>query len=140
MSSIKGMGRISPESRTFELDTYDRAGEFDADKTVHAKMLLELRWEDDAKAQTDEFPALFAPDFGTVIGYFPGSFVASPVSLFHPAENGRGFKYWYAYVDEAAKNEAGSNGIAYHAAVTLPDFVSSPMRVTGRIIYRLYKP
>lgn len=140
MNILKGMGTISPASRTFRLSTYDRAGEFDADKTVHAKMLLELRWVDEAKARTAEFPALFAPDFGTVIGYFPSTFVSSPASLLHPAENGQGFTYWYAFVDEAAKNEPGEGGIAYHAGVTLPDFVTSPMRVTGRIIYKLVAP
>lgn len=140
MNIIKGMGTVSPEQRTFRLSTYDRAGAFDADKTVHAKMLLELRWVDEAKAKTDEFPALFAPDFGTAIGYFPSSIVSSPVSLLHPAENGQGFTFWYAFVDEAAKNEPGEGGIAYHAGVTLPDFVSSPMRVTGRIVYRLVSP
>ncbi|MCC6622510.1 MAG: hypothetical protein IT385_14695 [Deltaproteobacteria bacterium] len=137
---IKGMGVISPERPTFRLSTYDRAGEFDADKNVHAKMLVEVRWVDEAKARVGELPALFAPDFGTAIGYFPATFVASPVSLFHPAENGQGFTFWYAYVDQAAKNEAGGNGIAYHAGATLPDFVSSPMRVTARIIYGLYAP
>jgi len=140
MNTIKGLAIVSPQHPSFMLDTYDRAGTFDADKTVHAKMLLELRWVDAAKARTDEFPALLAPDFGTLFGWFPAQFVASPVSLFHPAENGQGFTYWYAYVDEAAKNEPGGNGIAYHAGVTLPDFVSSPMRVTGRIIYALAAP
>ena len=66
--------------------------------------------------------------------------MASPISLFHPSENGQGFTYWIAYVDQAAKNEAGGNGIAYHAGVTLPDFVSSPMRVSGRIVYHLVTP
>lgn len=140
MNIIKGMGMVSPASRTFRLSTYDRAGAFDADKTVHAKMLLELRWVDEAKARTEEFPALFSPEFGTMIGYFPATFVASPVSLLHPAENGQGFTFWYAFVDEAAKNEPGENGIAYEAGVTLPDFVSSPMRVTGRIVYKLWAP
>src|SRR5690606_14212728 len=119
----KGMGVVSPDNRTFRLSTYDRAGEFDADKTVHAKMLLELRWVDEDKARTDEFPALFSPDFGTVIGMFPASFVSSPISLLHPAENGKGYTFWYAFVDQAAKNEPGEGGIAYHAGVTLPDFV-----------------
>ncbi len=135
MTVLKAMGRIDAAQRTFGLDTYDVSGDFDADNTVHAKMLLELRWVDDAKARTTEFPALFTPDFGTVLGTYPAAFVPSPVSLFHPEENGGGFNYWIAYVDQAAKNEPGT-GTSYHARVTLPEFVASPMRVTGRLIYR----
>lgn len=137
---VKGAGMIDASHRTFRLDTYDVHKAFDADKMVHAKMLLEVRWVDATKARTSEFPALFAPDFGTVWGTFPSAFVASPISLFHPSENGQGFTYWIAYVDQAAKNEPGANGIAYHAGVTLPDFVSSPMRVSGRIVYHLVAP
>ncbi|MFO0748786.1 MAG: hypothetical protein U1F43_24445 [Myxococcota bacterium] len=136
---LKGMGQIDASHRTFRLDTYDVAQAIDADKTQHAKMLLELRWVDDAKARTSELPALFAPDMGTAIGYYPASFVASPVSLFHPEENGQGFNFWIAYVDQAAKNEPGT-ATSYHAGVTLPDFVSSPMRVTGRILYHRLAP
>jgi hypothetical protein len=137
---VKGAGVIDAAHRTFRLDTYAVHQAYDADKMVHAKMLLEVRWVDAAKASTSDFPALFAPDFGTVWGTFPSAFVASPVSLFHPSENGQGFTYWIAYVDQAAKNEPGGNGIAYHAGVTLPDFVSSAMRVSGRIVYRLVAP
>lgn len=134
---VKGAGVVDAAHRTFRLDTHAVHQAFDADKNVHAKMLLELRWVDAAKARTSDFPALFAPDFGTVWGMFPSTFVASPISLLHPSENGQGFTYWIAYVDQAAKNEPGANGIAYHAGVTLPDFVSSPLRVSGRIIYHL---
>jgi hypothetical protein len=78
-------------------------------------------------------------EFGTVWGVYPYQLVESPVSLFHPEENGKGYKYWVGYVDQAAKNES-SNGIAYHIGVNLPDYVSSPVRVTARILYHLWTP
>ena len=64
----------------------------------------------------------------------------SPVSIFHPEENKQGFTYWYAYVNEAAKNEPGENGILYRIKVTFPDYMTSPVRVTARIRYPIYRP
>ena len=119
---------------TFGVDTYDIAGAVDADKTIHARMLIEVRWVDEVKALAELLPPVVL-DFGTPMGWFPSELVASPVSLFHPDENGRGFHYGVAYVSQAAKNEPG-DGTAYHAKVTLPDYASSAVRVTVRIIYR----
>jgi len=59
----------------------------------------------------------------------------SSTSIFHPEENGKGYVFWYGYVNQAAKNEAGSNGIAYHITVREdPGF--SAVRATGRIYYK----
>lgn len=124
---------------SFTLDTYDRIGQFDADKNTHAKMLLELRWADPDVAQTHDAPHdLMAPvTFGTMGGlyYFPHELLESPVSVFFPEENGNGFRYWYAFVDQAAKNQS-ENGISYTIKVdkdtTLPD-----LRVTARIGYTI---
>jgi hypothetical protein len=121
----------------FALSTLDRVGAADADKDRHAKMIVELRYVDEARARTSEQPAV-APNFATQIGYFPSSLVQSPISFFHPSEAGKGFTYWIGFVDQAAKNEA-FNGIAY--SVTVP---ASPdggaIRVTARIVYRLWAP
>lgn len=134
MTVLKGLGQVDSARPTFGVDTYDIAGAFDADKTIHARMLIEVRWVDEVKALAELLPPVVL-DFGTPMGWFPSELVASPVSLFHPDENGRGFHYGVAYVSQAAKNEPGE-GTAYHAKVTLPDYASSAVRVTARIIYR----
>lgn len=120
------------ESR-FDLSTYDANQDFDADKNEHAKMLLEVRWADEARAMTSEQP-LVGTEFGTVFGYFPSMLVASQLSYFFPEENGLGYTHWIAFVDQAAKNEP-QNGIAYRVSASYePD--SSPVRVTARIVYK----
>ncbi|RJO73284.1 MAG: hypothetical protein C4523_01660 [Myxococcales bacterium] len=134
---IQSMGVVDVATPSFTLSTYDVNQEFDADKETHAKMLLELRWLDEELAKGDTQPTV-AVNFGTVFGVFPHDLVEAPISFFHPAEKDMGYKYWIAYVDQAAKNEA-ENGIAYTITVTNSGGTGA-VRVTARIIYTLYQP
>jgi hypothetical protein len=124
----------------FSVDTYGDCNQaFDADKDEHAQMLLELRWADDAKAKAgapDTLGPMLHIEFGTVWGVFFATPVKTQVSALHPEENGQGFNYLYAFVNQAAKNEA-TNGIAYHISVKV-DSGASAMRATGRIYYKKY--
>jgi len=138
-NTIQKVAVISKENPDFELSSYLCSGQYDADKMRHAKMYLELRWMDGTKAKTDQRPEVEVM-FETGWGYFPFILVQSPVSIFHPEENKEGYTYWYAYVDEAAKNEPGGNGILYKIKVTFPDYMTSPVRVTARIHYPIYRP
>ena len=133
--TIRKVGVVDSSS-SFGLDTYDCDGnQLAADKNTHAAMLLELRWVDEASAQTDVQP-LPNVEFGVPMGYFPNSMAESPVSIFHPEENGQGFKYWYSYVNQASKNSPGDDAIAYHiTARAVPGL--SPVRVTARIHYKV---
>jgi hypothetical protein len=135
--TIRKTGVVT-SSAEFKLDTYDCAGGlFDADKNTHAAMLLELRWLNEDSAKTTNKPGypMINIEFGTVIGVFPSDLTQSPKSVFHPEENDKGYVFWYAYVNQAAKNESGSNGIAYHIRVREdPGF--SPVRATARIYYK----
>jgi hypothetical protein len=126
-------GKSSPQ---FRLDTYSCSNAFDADKDSHAKMLLELRWAEDAKARQSSpiGPPFVTLDFGTVAGSYPAQLVESPVSVLHPEENGKGYTYYIAYVDQAAKNEA-INGISYHVGARV-DAGFSPIRASARIYYK----
>ncbi|MDD5223088.1 MAG: hypothetical protein PHE84_03785 [bacterium] len=137
-NTIQATKVIGPANPSFQLSTYDVNQDFDADKDSHAKMLLEFRWADEQKAKETSQPYV-NPEFGTVWGIYPYELVSSPVSIFFPEENGKGFTYWMAYVDQAAKNES-QNGIAYHISLNLESFITSEMRVTGRIHYKLYQP
>lgn len=141
-NTIRKVGFLSGANNRFELSTGDRAGEWDADKDSHAKMLLELRWatEEDAKNHAAPDPLLVRVTFGTFGGmfYFPHQLVESPLSIFHPEENGQGYKYWYAYVDEGAKNQS-DNGITYDIIVE-KDPSLPPLRATARIRYRIWTP
>lgn len=120
-------------SSNFELSTHDAHQAFDADKNTHAKMLLEVRWVDDAMAKSPQMPYV-NQDFGTVFGTYPSSFTQSSISFFFPDEAGQNYTYWVAFVDQAAKNEA-QNGIAYHIDANYePDF--SPVRLAARIVYK----
>jgi hypothetical protein len=129
---------------SFKLDTYDCDGnQFAADMNTHAKMLLELRWVDETQAKTDLQPPStvnFGPstvEFGVASGNIFGFTLAeAPASVFHPEENGKGFKYWYAYVSEADKNEdtASNHTTSYHISVSS---MSSAVRVTARIYYKV---
>ncbi len=126
----------------FTLSTQDRKNEYDADKNTHAKMLLELRWADENDALTLEEPDPYLTQitFGTFGGmfYFPHELIESPLSVFFPEENGNGFRYWYAYVDQAAKNQ-DDNGISYDIIVS-KDLSLPDLRVTGRIGYQIFSP
>lgn len=138
-NTIQKVGMVSAENPSFVLSSKDCSGAFDADKNRHAKMLLELRWAEDDRAKTADQPMVNV-SFETAWGMFPFALVSSPVSIFHPEEAGKGYTYWYALVDEAAKNEPGENGILYKVAVSYPDYMTSPVRVTARIRYPIYRP
>lgn len=134
--SVQKVGTVGAGTSSWRLDTYDVKQKSDADKNTHAKMLLEVRWLDEAVAKTEQKPYV-TQEFGTGWGYFPSALVVSPVSYFYPEENGKGYKHWIAYVDQAAKNEPGSNGISYHISAGY-DPSWSAVRVTGRIVYKKY--
>jgi hypothetical protein len=131
---------IVDSAHPFKVSTYDDcAKQFDADKNEHAKMLLELRWADDAKAKAggvDTLGPMLKVEFGDIFGYFPASLQNSPVSIFHPEENGQGFIYSYAYVSQADKYMP-TNGIEYHVSVGV-DSGASPIRATARIYYKKF--
>jgi hypothetical protein len=132
----------------FKLDTYDRKGELDATKYVHNPMYLELRWanEDDAKNHAAPAAPMVVIRFADTMGYFfdsysgyvgdAGPMVESPVSVFHPEENGKGYKYWYVAGHGADKNLPGADGINYYISVS-KDSILPPLRVTARIVYKL---
>lgn len=132
-ASVEAMDTVGAGVSRFQLSTYEARGAFDADKETHAKMLVELRWADESLAKTDKRPYV-EPDFGTMMGTFPATLTQANVSFLHPEENGKGFVYWYYYVDQAAKNES-TNGIAYRAGVRY-DSSFSAVRVTSRIVYK----
>jgi hypothetical protein len=132
---IRKVAVVDTTQSSFELSSYGCSGSFDADKNTHAKMLLELRWLDETKAKSTTQPTP-SYQFQTVFGYFPSMILQSPVSILHPEENGNGFVYWIAYVDQAAKNEAGSNGISYGIRVTASG--TDPVRASARIYYKKY--
>ncbi len=122
------------------LSTYDRAQAYDADMCVHTKMLAEVRWanESDAVNLGQPDPTLFACHFDGGWGQFCWGgcpLLESAISWFHPEENGKGYKFFYAYVDQALKNEyveGGDKGSVYSInCVTDPSL--PPVRVTARI-------
>jgi hypothetical protein len=135
---LQAVGVVGPGLPAFRLSSKDTTGEFDADKNKHAKMLLEVRWADEEKARTDTPPAVIT-QFGTVWGTFPHQLVPSPISIFHPEENGKGYTYWITLVDQAAKNES-ENGIVYAIEAWAPDYATSNSRVSARIFYHRWIP
>lgn len=135
-NTIQKVGIVAPGSPPFELNTSDCSGQWNADKMTHAKMLVELRFADEDLARTSTPPPV-VEEFTTGWGYFPHQLVASPVSIFHPEENGKGYTFWYGYADEAAKNEPGDNGILYSIQVRPADGMSGAVRATARLRYRV---
>ncbi|HNZ04711.1 MAG TPA: hypothetical protein PKK50_11265 [Myxococcota bacterium] len=133
-NTIQKVGLIQPGGETFSLATYDCSGDFNADKMTHAKMLLELRLADEQLAKTGTPPQV-NESFVTVFGYFPHQLVASTFSIFHPEENGQGYTYWYALVDQASKNTPGSDGISYGIEVAPASYMTDAVRATARIQY-----
>ncbi|HNZ03007.1 MAG TPA: hypothetical protein PKK50_02580 [Myxococcota bacterium] len=134
-NTLRRMKVVDAADTTFEINTYDVNNDFDADKNTHAKMLLEMRYVDETLARDSSLQPKVSTDFGTTFGYFPHMVMPSPVSFFHPEENGQGFTYWVAYVDQASKNSMGETE-AYHISATWSASESWPVRVTGRIIYK----
>jgi hypothetical protein len=136
-ASVEAVGVVGNGATKFELSTTEAgAGALDADKETHAAMLIEMRWVDEATAKSPSQP-MVAAELGTLFGVFPTQVVQSSSSFLHPDENGKGYVYWVVYANEAAKNELGSNGIAYHSLVTA-DASMSPVRVSSRIIYKRF--
>lgn len=138
-NTIQAVGTVRPGAPRFTLGTYDCSNDFDADKMRHAKMLLELRFADDQMAKSSTEPNVNVT-FGTTWGYFPHVMLQSPHSIFHPEENGLGYTFWYALVDQAAKNELGDGGVAYKIEVAPLDDETPPIRATARIVYGVYRP
>lgn len=103
-----------------------------ADKRVYAKLLLELRWAEEAAARSEARPNV-REELGTGFGDFPATLTRSSVSFLHAEENGRGYVYWIAYADEAAKNEPGDDSTTYVATVQY-DGSRGPLRVSSRIV------
>ncbi|MBP7126509.1 hypothetical protein KBD49_09120 [Myxococcota bacterium] len=135
-NTIQKVGLVAPGGEPFELSTSDCSGQWNADKMTHAKMLLELRFAEEALARTSTRPPV-VEEFTTGWGYFPHQLVASPFSIFHPEENGKGYTFWYGYADEAARNEPGDNGILYSIEVRPADSMSNAVRATARIRYNV---
>ncbi len=133
--TIRKTGVVDATS-SLKVSTYTCDGnQFAADKNTHASMLLELRWVDEAQAKTDLQPKPRV-EFGTTMGYFPHLMVESPTSVFHPEENGKGFKYWYAYVNQGAKNSAGDESVSYRIEVGSVAGLA-PVRATARLYYKV---
>jgi hypothetical protein len=127
-----------------EFSTYDRVGKIDANMCVHAKMLAEVRWANEADAKSRPLPdsASFRAEFNGGMGTFCWGgcpLTESPVSIFHPEDNGKGYKFGYALISQALKNrykEGGDRASMYsiHAIKTAG---VPPIRVTARIVYTL---
>jgi hypothetical protein len=137
-----GAQQVVGEGRPyFRLNTYDVAGKSDADKNVHAKMFLEVRWADDALARTDARPPI-VEEFGTGWGWYPSYLSMTKTSFFHTAESLSGeYRYWIAAVDQAAKNES-FNPISYHVNATWQPSTQSEaadVRVSARILYKVFQ-
>ncbi len=136
--TIQRSGVVSDRKPVWTLSTYDVAGKYDADKMTHAKMLLEIRWAGDEMAKTPQMPGYpnvtVVFDTGSIY-YFPHQFTESPISIFHPEDNGKGYRFYYAFVDEAAKNEPGQNGIEYRINISVDPSITADIKATGRIYY-----
>ena len=90
----------------------------------------------EARAKTPEQPGVTV-EFGVVGGTFPHQLQQSPVSLFHPEENGGGFVYWLARVDQAAKN-LPVNPTAFHVtAMAGSSAEKSEIRTDAQIRYKV---
>ncbi len=136
-ASVRKIGIINENNHSFELNTYEAFGKFDADKNTHAKMLLEIRYIDEEKAKTAAAPGYPSTniEFGVPNGYFPSTLTESSVSIFHPEENGKGYKFFIGYVDQASKNST-INPVSYHIKVSADTDITPDMRVTARIYYK----
>ena len=148
-NAIRKVQVLDANHPVFELNTYDRAHKNDADKMSHAQMLLEFRWVSDSLAKNGAEPSYLAAvtliATNNTLGYsfednrfgWSPALVASPVSIFHPEENGKGYKYWYIYINEAAKNEPGANNVSYLIRVSQGGFVPPALRCSARIMYTI---
>ncbi len=133
------VGVLDAAHPDFEFSTYDRAGALDTDMCVEAKMLAEVRWANDADAKTLAQPdtTLFGVNMLGGMGQFCwGSclLVESDVSIFHPEDNGKGYKFWYTFVQAGVKNEYTGNGDKSTSyGISAHSSLSKPVRITARI-------
>lgn len=136
---IRSRGVVSDTNPAWELDTYNIGDGWTADRSKHAKMLLEIRFTDEASAKNATLEPNVTVEFGTTMGYFPHMMVPSPISFFHPEDNGKGYTFWVAYVNQAgAKWDHSEEN--YHIRVQYNYGNPSPVQVTGRIIYEKFDP
>ena len=148
-NAIRKVQVLDASHPVFELNTFDRAHKNDADKMSHAQMLLEFRWASDSLAKNGAEPSYLAAvtliATNNMLGYsfednrfgWSPAPVSSPVSIFHPEENGKGYKYWYIYINEAAKNEPGANNVSYLIRVSQGGFTPPALRCSARIVYTI---
>lgn len=130
---VQGEGRVGPEAGSCTVSTYDETGSFNADKTQHARMLIEVRWADDARARSDDKPGTEVL-FETVWGYFPNPGLArTETSALWPDESGQGCRFWSVRVDQGAANEPG-DAIAYSIRAS-PGEGDADVLVRARIDY-----
>jgi hypothetical protein len=115
-------------------------GECGATKMKHQSMLVEYRWTDAARAQTDEMPPLDV-EFTAGFGYFPhGDPLMIPFSLFGDED---GLNYWELYVNQAAKNDGLPDPFCF-AIDALWDSTNTtvtpgPVQVAMRIDFKVWK-
>lgn len=138
------VGIVDSANPLLVFSTHDRKGEYDADMCQHAKMLAEFRWanESDAKTLGAPDPTLFQAQFNGWIGSFcygGCALVPSPVSIFHPEDNGKGYTFWYSYVSQGQKNQyvQGQGKETMYEIRVITDPMLPPMRVTTRLNYAL---
>ena len=136
--TLYGETVLDPLNPVVEVNSYELANEFDADKNVHAKMVVAVRWADGARARTNEIPPVYE-EFGTAMGYFPSYLSEVAVSPLHAGESDEGYVWWVAAVDQAAKNEPG-DGTSYYAKATYdPTYGAAdgaPVRAAVSLTYR----
>ncbi len=138
---VRGDSVIGPQTTTSRVSSYDLWRDFDADKDTHAQFLIELRWSDPERARTEEQPPVNV-SFNVPFGYLPhpGIFPLD-ASILNPHENGHGYRFWYAFTDQAARNME-SNGIFYEAEarwVGEETGTSAKVNVSSMVNYRLYR-
>lgn len=137
--TLYGETVLDPLNPVVMVNTYDLANDFDADKTVHAKMFVAVRWADGDRARTQEMPPVYE-EFGTAMGYFPSYLSEIDASPLHAGESGQGYVWWVAAVDQAAKNEPG-DGTSYYAKATYdPNYGAADGAPVRAAVSLTYKP
>ncbi len=139
-NTIQKVGVVLTEQPTFVLSSYDCSGTFDADIVRHAQMLVELRWADRNKAATLNEQPQVEVSFQTVWGWFPHEFLSSPVSIFHPEENGQGFTYWYALRGPGSQEQAWRRRDPGQRRRQVPGFQDEPGARAGARPVSVYGP
>jgi len=130
---IRKVGMVDSSS-SFDLDTYKLRRQSNRGRqNTHAQMLLELRWADATKAQTDT--QLCQRGIRNDRRVFPQQHGRVAGQRLPSGREREGFKYWYSYVSQAAKNEPGDNSTTYHIKVSAVPGLSA-VRVTARIYYK----